>query len=113
MKGRFLLIFAFVGMAFAATKTYTVNLMENATIGNTEMKAGSYRIEVNDQTAVIRQGKTSAEVPVKVEKADSKYMQTSVKYSTEGGKYRVEEIHVGGTNTKLVLGDRVGAASGQ
>jgi hypothetical protein len=72
-----------------------------------------YKVEVNDQTAVIHSGKTSAEVPVKIEKNDSKYQQTSIKYSVEGGKYRMEEIHLGGTYTKLVLGDRVGAASGQ
>jgi len=113
MKGRFLLIFALAGLAFAASKSYTVTVTEPATVGNTDVKPGTYKVDVNEQTAVIRSGKVSAEVPVKVEKNDSKYTQTSIKYSTEGGKYRMEEIHLGGTNTRLVLGDRVAATSGQ
>jgi hypothetical protein len=113
MIGRFLLVFALAGLAFAASKTYVVTVTEQATVGNTDVKPGMYKVDVNEQTAVIHSGKVSAEVPVKVEKADSKYMQTSIKYSMEGGKYRMEEIHVGGTHTKLILGDRVSAASGQ
>jgi hypothetical protein len=113
MKGRFLFLFALAGLAFAGTKSYTVTLYQPSTIGNTELRAGSYKVEVMDQKAIIHNGKTTSEVPVKVEANDSKYAQTTVRFSTDNGKYRVQEIHLGGTNTKLVLDESATSAAGQ
>lgn len=113
MKGTFLLIFALAGLALAGTKSYTITLYQPSVIGNTELKAGSYKVDVLDQKAVIHNGKTTSEVPVKVETNDSKYADTSVRFNTDGGKYRVQEIHLGGTKTKLVLDGSSGASAGQ
>lgn len=113
MKGKILLIFALAGLSFAGTKSYTVTLYQPSTIGNTELKAGSYKVDVLDQKAVIHNGKTTTEVPVKVETNESKYADTTVRFNTEGGKYRVEEIHLGGTKTKLVLNESGGGSAGQ
>lgn len=114
MKGRLLLVFALAGLAaMAGNKSYTFTLFDTATVGNMEMKPGTYKVEVADQKAIIHNGKLTSEVPVKVETSDSKYDRTSVRISKDNGKYRLDEIHVGGTNTKLVLEGNSGAASGQ
>ncbi len=114
MKGKVLLVCALVALsAAAANKSYTVTLFETATIGGTELKPGSYRMEVGDQKAIIRNGKATTEVPVKVETNGSKYATTTVRLSHENGQYRVEEILLGGTKTKLVVNANSNASAGQ
>ena len=103
MKKALLFACLMAGMAFASAKTYTVTFFEPATIGGTQLKAGDYRFEVVDQKIIIKHGKETAEAPVKVETAGTKYAKTSVRYATDNGQNKVEEITVGGTNMKLVL----------
>ncbi len=109
------LLFAAAGLALAGSHTYTVNLLVKSTLGATELKPGEYKVEVNDQKATIRQGKVQSESPVKVEENDVKFATTTVRYGTsDGGKSRIQEIHIGGTKTKLVFTqDSVGAAASQ
>jgi len=95
--------FAVLGLALASAKSYTVALFEPATAGTTELKAGEYEVSVDGQNAVIKGGKVNAQTPVKVETADRKYDSTSVKYTVSGGKKQIQEIHLGGTKTKLVF----------
>ena len=95
-------VIAFAGMAMAAGKTYNVKLFDPAMVANTELKPGEYRVEVNDQTAVIKSGKINKEAPVKVETSDSKYDTTTVRLSS-GAKPQIQEIRIGGTRTKLVF----------
>ncbi len=89
--------------AFASPKSYTVNLLAPATFGGVELQPGEYKVEVNDQTAVIRKGKVRGESPVKVETGDSKYDNTSIRMDNASGKPAIQEIRVGGTKTKLVF----------
>jgi len=103
-------VIAFAGMAVAAGKTYTVKLYEPAMLGDTQLKAGEYRVEVNDQKAVIKSGKVQKEAAVKVETSDSKYDTTTVRLSS-GEKPQIQEIRLGGTRTKLVFND-AGKAAG-
>ena len=105
MRGKFLFAFAVLALVIASAKSYTINLFEAAKVGNTELKAGEYKVELVDQKAVIRAGKVESQVPVKVESAPTKYATTSVVYGTDGGTRQVREIHLGGTNTKLVLSE--------
>jgi len=95
---------AFAGMAMAAGKSYTLKLYEPAMVGNTELKAGEYRVEVTDQKAVIKAGKVQKEADVKVETGDSKYDTTTVRLSS-GAKPQIQEIRLGGTKTKLVFSE--------
>ncbi len=91
------------GMVFASVKSYTVTFFEPTMIGGTELKAGDYKFELQDQKIVIKHGKETAEATVKVETGNSKYASTPVRYGNADGKNKVEEILVGGTNMKLVL----------
>jgi hypothetical protein len=100
---------AFAGMALAAGKSYTVTLYGPAMVGNTELKAGEYRVEVDHDKAVIKSGKTQKEATVKVETAESKYTNTTVRLGA-GEKPQIQEIRLGGTNTKLVFTGNSGAA---
>ncbi len=53
----------------------------------------------------LRSGKQSVEVPVKVENGSDKYKSTSVRYNNSNGTMKIQEIHLGGTTTKLVFAD--------
>ena len=105
MKRKLLLSFAVIGLAVASAKTYTMSLFQAVDLGGTELKAGEYRVELVDQKAVISSGKVRKEAAVKVETNGSKYGNTSVVLANEGGKMRIQEIHLGGTSTKLVINE--------
>jgi hypothetical protein len=69
------------------------------------LKPGEYKVEVLDQKAVIRGSNVSAEAPVKVETADTKFGRTSLRFNSSNGKMQIQEIRLGGTNMKLVLSE--------
>jgi hypothetical protein len=103
MKKAMLFVCLVAGMVFASAKSYTVTFLVPATVGGTELKAGDYRFELQDQKILIKHGRQTTEVAVKVETGDAKYSSTTVRYDNADGKYKVEEIRVGGTNMKLVM----------
>lgn len=97
-------IFMVAGLALASARSYTVNLFQPTMVGATELKPGEYKVEVNDQTAVIHQGKVRTESQVKVEEGDTKFDTTVVRYvNNADGKVRIQEIRLGGTKTRLVF----------
>ena len=88
-----------LAVASAAT-SYKVTLFQPSVINGTELKPGEYKVEVKDNKAVLWQGKSSTEVPVKVESTEQKNRATAVRY---GSGSHIEEIRIGGTKTKLVF----------
>ena len=62
-----------------------------------------YKVDVSGDRVMIHGAKQSVECSVKVEESDQKYSATTVRYGMVEGKYRVNEIHLGGTNMKLVF----------
>jgi len=82
-------------------------------LNGAQLQPGNYKVEIVDQKAVLHMGKATSETPVKVEDAGHKYVVTSVKLVDENGKMRLAEIHIGGTSTKLVLGEETSAGGGQ
>ena len=96
--------FLVAGLAVASASSYPVKLFSPVTVGSTELKPGDYKLEVNDEKAVIRNGKVQTETAVKVEQGDTKFDKTVVRYVTStDGKSRIQEIRIGGTKTKLVF----------
>lgn len=89
--------------AVGQAATYHVTLLKPTVISGTELKPGDYKLEVNNDTAVISHGKQSVEAKVKTESVDKKYDSNTVKYQLEGEKYKLQEIGIGGTKTKLVV----------
>jgi hypothetical protein len=95
--------FMLLAAAVASAKSYTVNLFQPAMFGSVELQPGEYKVEVNEQKAVIRNGKVLGESPVKVESGETKYGTTTVRFDNSSGKMKIQEIRLGGTKTKLVF----------
>ena len=113
MKKALLLVCLLAGMAFASAKSFTVTFVQPTTIGGTELKAGDYKCEIQDQKIVLKHGRETTEAAVKVETGARKYSATAVTYANADGKNKVTEIQVGGTKMKLVLeGSAAAEASG-
>lgn len=99
-----LLSFATLALAVAsAASSYRITLFQPSIVAGTELKPGDYKVTLKDNKAIISSGKTSVEANVTSETADAKFSSTTVRYSNGDGKYRVQEIRLGGTNTKLVF----------
>ena len=100
MVKNILLGFGSLALAVAsAASSYNVTFYQPVMINGSELKAGDYKLELNDKTAVIKQGKTVTEAPVKVENDGQKYQRTAVRMNG----MQVEEIRIGGTNTRIVF----------
>lgn len=104
MVKKILVLFTLLGLAaIASAKSYVITLFEPSVIGATQLKPGVYTLELKDEKVVIRNGKNVGEAAAKVETADSKYPSTTVRYSNGDGKYHIREIHLGGTNIRVVV----------
>ena len=104
MTRKLLLSFAILAVsALANAKTFSVTLFQPSIIGGAELQPGDYKLDLNESKVVIRSGKKSAEAEVKVETGDQRYSSTTVRYQNGDGKYRIQEIRLGGTKTKLVF----------
>ena len=91
--------------ALAQAETYHVTLLKPSVVAGKELKPGEYKVEVNNDKAVISHGKVTVETKVKTETSEKTFGSTTVRYEMDGEKYKVQEIGIGGTKTKLVIGD--------
>ncbi len=103
MISKLLLSLTTFALVTASAASYRITLFQPSVISGTELKAGDYKLEHLDSKVVISKGKQSVEAQVKVETSDAKFSATSVRYNNGDGKYRVQEIQLGGTTTKLVF----------
>ena len=93
-------VFAMSTVMFAAD-SYRVSLYQKTTVNGTEFKAGDIKLEIAGDKAILKQGKVSTEVPVKVENASDKFLYTTVAY--ESGSSQVKEIVLAGTTKKILV----------
>jgi hypothetical protein len=92
--------FSFLALAVAsAASSYNVTFYEPVMINGSELKAGDYKLELKDKTAVIKQGKNVTEAPVTVQNDSQKFERTAVRMNG----MQVEEIRIGGTSTRVVF----------
>ena len=104
MMNKLLLTLAMLAVpAMAGAKSYTVTLFQPTTIGGAELKPGEYKLDVQDAKVMIRAGKTAVAAEVKVETNSDKFSSTALRYQNGDGKFRLQEIRLGGTKTKLVF----------
>ena len=93
-----------IATGWAKAADYTLHINNPATVGGKTLKAGDYQMEVVGDKATIHSKKDSVEATVKMEEGDQKYSGTTIRYSmAPDGKYRIEEIHLGGTKSKVVF----------
>ena len=88
MKKAVLFVCLLAGMAFASAKSFTVSLFEPAMIGGTELKAGDYKCELQDQKIVIKHGHETTEM----NPADGPYAAAQKAITALGRYGRPEEI---------------------
>ena len=79
---------------------YNLKLDSAQWAGDQQLKAGDYKVALVGDKAVFTSGKTVVEVPATLQKNDKKYSLTS--YQATDSK--IQEIDLGGTNTKIVFG---------
>jgi hypothetical protein len=108
MLKRFVLAFAILGLAVASAESFRVTLSQPSTVKGKQLKAGDYRLNVENSKLTIVNGKDSVEVPVKVQTVDAKYDNTSIRYTGAGETKAITEIRIGGTKTKLLFEDQSG-----
>jgi hypothetical protein len=99
------LISTFALLVASAASSHRVTLTRPSVVKGTELKAGEYRLNLDDAKATLVSGKTTVEVPVKIENADTKYESTAVRYAQQNGKSTISEIRIGGTKTRIVFAE--------
>lgn len=90
------------GIASAAS-SYGVTLHAKTVIAGKELKAGSYRVQVDGNNATIKGEGGTVQTPVTTSQNDTKFDKTTVQYHLAEDKYALDEIRIGGTSTKLVF----------
>jgi hypothetical protein len=103
MIKRILLLVSVVSLAVAsAASNFNLNFYQPTVVSGTTLKAGEAKLEIRDNKAIVKQGKTSVEATVKVETSTSKYLYTTVGYK-EGDGHQIKDITLAGTTTKIVF----------
>ena len=108
MFKKFVLAFGILALAVASAENYRVTLSQPTSVKGTQLKAGEYRLNVENSKCTLVSGKQSVEVGVKVETVEKKFDNTAIRYKGEGEKQSISEIRIGGTKTKLVFEDQTG-----
>jgi hypothetical protein len=93
-------------LGVASAKSYDIFLNGPTMVGNTELKAGEYKIKVEGTQAVftdVESNKTWT-APVKIENGAKKFDQTVVESAQQGDMAHVSSINLAGSNTKLEFG---------
>lgn len=103
MKKLFLIAASMFVLVASAATTHRFTIFQPSFINGTELKAGDYRVDVEENKAVISQGKMKVEAAAKMEDAGQKFSSTSIRYSTTDGKMTIAEIRLGGTSKKIVF----------
>src|SRR5271169_1611473 len=103
MIKRALLLVSVVSLAVAsAASNFNLNFYQTTVVNGTTLKVGEAKLEIKENKAIVKQGKTSVEANVKVETSNSKYLYTTVGYK-DGDNHQIKDITLAGTTTKLVF----------
>lgn len=97
-----------VMVATAASNSYRVQVFQDSVVEGKSLKAGEYRIEMQNDMAVIKQGKQTIEVPAHVESVTNKFHATELVYE----KDKIQEVRMGGSRVKIVFGSANTTAGG-
>jgi len=83
----------------AAASSHMVKITDPVYVNGSMLKPGEYKVEVNQNTATFKNGKTVVEAPVTVEQGNEKYFTNSLRVSGQ----KLEELRFGGTHTRLLF----------
>jgi len=103
MMKKIVIGFATVALAFASAASYRITLHQPATLNGKELKPGQYKVEYDGTKATLSGKDTQVSADVKVENTEARNGTTTIRFSNGDGTYKIKEIRLGGTNTKLVF----------
>ena len=99
---KFAFLFSTLALASAfAASSYHVTLFNDGSLAGKDLKQGDYKVELTDNSVVLKRNKDVAQAPAKIETNDTKFQHTIVRYSD---KHEIQEICLGGTNKKIIIG---------
>jgi hypothetical protein len=94
----------------AATGAHRLSLVQDSIIDGKQVKAGDYKLEMKDaNTAVLKHGKQTIELPAREESAPQKFSTTEMEYTNNN---ELKEIRFGSSNTKIVFSGVNGTTAG-
>lgn len=86
---------------FAADNTFKMNLTQDSVIEGQKVKAGDYKISLENGNAVLKEhGKQTIAVPAREESDATKFASNELVYSKDN---KLVEARFGGTHTKIVF----------
>jgi|SRR5581483_4485993 len=100
-----------LGIATAAS-TYHVRIADPTWVGGTELKPGEYDVKVEGDKITFKQGKKVFQATAKVDTNASKFSDTQMVVKTENGQPRLKELDLGGTTSKVMVGDTAAVEAG-
>ena len=108
MTTKSLLLIATLALAgIANAKSYDIMLSAPVKAGSVQLAAGEYSLKVQGSNAIFTnvQTRKSFTTPVKAETADKKFDATAVVSTTKDGDSHIMSVQLGGSTTRLDLGD--------
>jgi hypothetical protein len=87
-----------LGVASAAS-SYKVTIPSDIWAGDTQLKAGDYKVQVEGNQATFMHGKDTFKVAASVEQSATKNSDTSL----EASGTKLQAIDIGGTTMKIVI----------
>jgi hypothetical protein len=104
MTKKVLIVFTTLALAVAsAASSYRITLFQKSEVGGKQLKPGEYKMSLQGDKVTLTQGKQSVEATVKVESSETKFGSTTIRYIGDESNARIQEIRIGGTNTKVVF----------
>jgi hypothetical protein len=102
MNTKLLVGFLALGLtaAFGAKNSFKVNFLQDSIVEGKTVKAGTYKVAVENGNAVMKQGKESIEVPAHEITTPNKFESNELTYTNNT---TLQDIAVGGTHTKIVF----------
>ncbi|HWF45995.1 MAG TPA: hypothetical protein VG168_03235 [Bryobacteraceae bacterium] len=107
-----ILVLGFVALgatAFASSNTFKLHIYQDSVVEGKTLKAGDYKLSMENGNAVISQGKKSIEVPAREETAPKKAESTELNYVNNTN---LQAINMGGSHTRIVFEGSIPAHSG-
>jgi hypothetical protein len=89
------------GLAVASAKTYHVTLSETYTVGTTQLRAGDYKLVVNESAAALEDEHGKVEANGTLENEAQKFDETAVVSNNANGTPQLKAIELGGTRLQI------------
>jgi hypothetical protein len=93
------------GFASASANDYTIKLFSPVVVAGTELKPGTYAVEVREGQVFIKGDTQSVVALARTEEVPTAYPATSVRYLTTESGNVLQEIRLGHSTRKIVFPD--------